>query len=214
MKYLLFIFIFPATAFGQIKRPVPFTYKEFHNLVYFFDSQKELMDFFNFQPGDIIANIGAGEGYHEGAFSLLYDHITFYSQDIDVKRLNQKNLNKTVKHYSKLRTTAQTNVFNFVIGTEKTTGLPNHTFDKILIISAFHEFTYVNEMLDDISKKLKIKGKLYIVDAFCGDKGHTNYTSEQVIAKLKEHGFVLEKLQGTDKHDSEGLYEAIFVKAN
>lgn len=214
-KLILFLFL-PAFAIAQnnSQKEVPFSYKEFINLVNFFDSKKDVIEFFDFKEGDIIADIGAGEGKYEGAFSLLFDSIHFYIEDIDQKTLTQNNLNKMVKHYSSIKGFPQTNKFQLCIGTEKATNLPDGVFDKIIMLSSFHEFTFMNEMIDDISKKLKQDGKVYIVDAFCNAKGHVNYTSEEIVSRMKNHGFVPLKMKGINKNNSEGLFEAVFKKSN
>lgn len=214
MNRLLIILFLPTFALGQISpaKEIPFSYKSFLNLVNYFDSKKEVIEFFDFKKGDIVADIGAGEGKYEGAFSLLFDSINYFVQDIDKKTLTQDKLNKVVKHYSSLKGVPQTNKFQLCIGTEKSTNLPEAMFDKIIMLSSFHEFTFMDEMIADISKKLKPDGKVYIVDAFCSEKGHVNYTSNEVILKMKKHGFILVKLQGSNKNNSSGLYKAIFKK--
>ena len=42
-----------------------------------------------------------------------------------------------------------------VLGNERSTLLPENSFDKILIINSFHEFTFKAEMLADIKKETK-----------------------------------------------------------
>lgn len=211
----IFIFIFlPALIYAQKSKEIPFSDKEFLNLAYFFNNQQEIIDFFDFKKGDVVADIGAREGLHEGIFSLLFDSIHFYAQDIDTKFLNEKNLNKAIKHYTKIKGSPLTNTFDICIGTEKSTNLPDGIFDKVVIISTFHEFTYVHEMIDDIAKKLKPKGRVIIIDTFCGMAGHVNRKREEVVAIMQEHGFTLLKMQGTDKNNSIDLYEAVFEKAD
>jgi ubiquinone/menaquinone biosynthesis C-methylase UbiE len=214
-RFLMLLFL-PAFALGQIgqAKEIPFSFKLFLNLVNYFDNKKELIEFFDFKKGDTVADIGAGAGKYEGAFSLLSDSVTYFVQDIDKDILSQDKLNKVVKHYSSLKGIAQTNKFQLCIGTEKSTNLPDSAFDKIIMLSSFHEFTFMDEMIADISKKLKPGGKVYIIDAFCSEKGHVNYTSHEVILRMKKHGFTLIKLQGTNKNNSEGLYKAIFQKTN
>ncbi|MBC7865051.1 MAG: hypothetical protein IAF38_18905, partial [Bacteroidia bacterium] len=147
MKYFLAFLLIPVFLSAQKKneKEIAFTFNEFRNLVNFFETKKDLLDFFDLKKGDHVADIGAGEGKYEGAFSLLCDSVTFYSQEIDEKLLNKDKLNKVIKHYSKIKGTPQTNTFNFCIGTEKSSNLPDSTFDKIIMISSFHEFTFMDE---------------------------------------------------------------------
>lgn len=214
MNWLLTLLLMPMLTLGQIsqKKEIAFSYKPFLNLANYFESKKEVVEFFDFKKGDIVADIGAGEGKYEGAFSLLFDSINYFVQDIDKNILTQEKLNKVVKYYSSLTGLPQTNKFQLCIGTEKSTNLPDSTFDKIIMLSSFHEFSFMDEMIADISKKLKPGGKVYIVDAFCTEKGHVNYNSSEVILKMKNHGFTLDKLQGTNKNNSSGIYKAIFKR--
>lgn len=210
-KLLIFIFL-PAFIHAQKVKEIQFSDKEFLNLAYFFNSKEEVVEFFDFKKGDVVADIGAREGKYEGIFSLLFDSIHFYLEDIDTKFLNEKTLNKVIKHYAKLKGSVLTNTFELCLGTEKSTNLPDGIFDKVIIISTFHEFTYVHEMIEDIEKKLKPNGKVYMLDTYCGDKGHVNYKRNEVVAIMQEHGFTLVKMQGTDKNNSTDLYEAVFEK--
>lgn len=194
------------------KKEIPFTYKEYLNLVNYFDSKSDVTNFFEFKKGDVVADIGAGEGKYEGAFSLLTDSVTFYCEEIDSKLLNEKKMDKMVKHYTEIKDGTQTNTFKFCIGTEKSTNLPDNTFDKVIILSAFHEFTYIDEMIEDIKKKLKTNGKIYILDAHCTEKGHVNYTLEQVNEKMKQHGLSLMKNDATNSKNVKNLYKAVYVK--
>lgn len=169
-----------------------------------FETKKQFYEFMDIKKGDVIAEIGAAEGLNLGVLSVLYDSITFYAQDIDAKALSQKKLNKTINYYSKKRSSVQTNTFKRVIGTMTSTNLPNNTFDQILIISSFHDFDKKDEMLDDISEKLKPNGKLIILDgySFVGDTqrcpdngGHILTTLDIEIKRFEKHGFYLTKMR-------------------
>lgn len=50
--------------------------------------------------------------------------------------------------------------YKMILGDEKSTSLPENTFDKILIINSFHGFTFPTEMPAGIKKKLKPVGIL------------------------------------------------------
>lgn len=89
-----------------------------------------------------------------------------------------------------------TSPYKLVVGTETATNLPDHLFDKILIINSFHEFTYQKEMLRDIAKKLKPGGILYIDEALARKSGELHsvcnkriYVDEELINILKENGY-------------------------
>jgi ubiquinone/menaquinone biosynthesis C-methylase UbiE len=90
-----------------------------------------------------------------------------------------------------------------IIGTERSTALPENTFDKMLIINSFHEFSYQTEMLADIKQKLKTGGILYIDEALPKRPGQLHgicnkpmFTQEEMIAALEKNGF--EYINGLD----------------
>lgn len=96
-----------------------------------------------------------------------------------------------------------TSNYKMILGDEKSTSLPENSFDKILIINSFHEFTFVTEMLTDIKKKLKPGGILYIDEALPIKQGqlhgicnHPMLTHEETIAVLVKNGF--EYINGID----------------
>lgn len=194
MKKIVFIIIaVVASAFTspQSGNEVPFTSKEYHKLADYFDTQKDMLDFLDFHKGDIVAHVGAGDAKYEGAFSLITDGITFYCEDISEKKLNEAKLKKTINHYTKLRGSPITNKFEIVIGTEKLTNLPKKTFDKAIIISNFHELAFPNDIIDDIDKKIKPTGRIYILETQCYENGHTNTDADDIISKMKIQGFDL-----------------------
>jgi ubiquinone/menaquinone biosynthesis C-methylase UbiE len=82
------------------------------------------------------------------------------------------------------------------LGNEKSTSLPGNTFDKVLIINSFHEFTFVPEMLSDIKTKLKPGGILYIDEALPKKPGQLHgicnlpmLNTKEMIALLAKNGF-------------------------
>ena len=70
-----------------------FSYEAYGNVANYFEHEKDLVDFFEFEKGDVVAEVGAADGENIGGFSLLSDSITFYVQDIDPKSMNAKKFN-------------------------------------------------------------------------------------------------------------------------
>ena len=54
------------------------------------------VDTINFKKGDVIADIGAGNGSVEAMLSIFHDSLTFYIQDIDTSVCNQKTINEVI----------------------------------------------------------------------------------------------------------------------
>lgn len=182
-----------------------YNHKEFGTYFEVFEYKQDLMNFLDIKSGDVIADIGSGDAKYAFSLSLLYDNIKLYAEDIDTKELNQKNFDKYVKHFYKLKGTTQTNEFHFSIGTYTSTNLPDNTFDKIIMLASFHEFTYMDEMIADLNIKLKPGGKIYILEAFslkdktiyCADK-HKGYRIDEVKTILAKQGFHLTHMRNPE----------------
>jgi protein-L-isoaspartate O-methyltransferase len=116
------------------------------------------------KPGQVIADVGAANGFHMGMVSVLTDSLTIYLEDIDSLCLNQTELEKVKKWYEWVREEPLTNEFHLVLGTETETRLPEATFDKVIITAALHHFSDPGGMLSDLKTKLRPGGKMYIVE--------------------------------------------------
>lgn len=207
---LLFFYLFVPGYYSQKYRG-EFTKAEFNlsvdRMSFFadmFETKEQLIDFMEIKKGDVIAEIGAAEGYNIGMLSTICDSVTFYFQDIDPKTCSEKKITSTIKYYSKRRDSKQTNNFVRVIGTTRESKLPHDKFDKILIIKSFHDFDEKDRMLNDIDTKLKAGGKLFILDGFsyaediqiCLDYGpHVLTTMDIELERFEKHGFFLTKMR-------------------
>ena len=188
-----------------------FSYKTHGNVANYFENEEDFKSFFQFQSGDVIAEIGAGKGYNLKGFSWAVNEGTFYAQDIDSTALSKKNFEQTVHLCQKAKPTAA-QTFHRCIGTEKQTYLPDNAFDKIILVSTFHEFSFMDAMINDIYKKLKPNGRLYILEAQCTAPGHKNYTFAETIDILSKYPFELLKKEEKNLHESTGMYRLIFKK--
>jgi hypothetical protein len=121
---------------------------------------------YQIEKGDYIADIGAASGWVEGGLSVLVDSVHFYIQDIDTIFLNKKEFDSVIKHYTKVRERPQTNTFQYVIGTERKTNLPDSMFDKVIFNNTYHEIMKPWKIMEDAVKKIKPDGKIMIRDAF------------------------------------------------
>lgn len=210
-KFILYLFCCFTFSYHSQKYRGEFTNAEFNlsvdRMSFFadmFETKEQLIDFMEIKKGDVIAEIGAAEGYNIGMLSTICDSVTFYFQDIDPKTCSEKKINSTVKYYSKRKRSKQTNNFVRVIGTTRESKLPQDKFDKILIIKSFHDFDEKDKMLNDIETKLKSNGKLFILDGFsyaediqiCLDYGpHVLTTMDIELERFEKHGFFLTKMR-------------------
>jgi ubiquinone/menaquinone biosynthesis C-methylase UbiE len=198
------------SAFTLPERP-KFSSAIYGNIANFFETEQELVEYFQFKKRETIAEVGAGDAQNIAGLSLLTDSITYYAEDIDTKALNEKNLAKALKKCSRYKNTIGS-IFKICIGTEKETKLPDQSFDKVILSSTFHEFSFVPEMLNDIYIKLKAGGRLYILESQCGAKAHRYVSAESAIEFAKNAHFKLIKKDGRDLHGSVGLYRLVFEK--
>lgn len=171
---------------------------------YYYSSREKLktekapyLRFYDFKKGETIASIGAQCGSEEASFAALTDSLCFYLQDIDSTYCNNRQAGFAWNYYDTLGNAHNTrSSYRIVIGGEKKTLLPDNNFDKILITNTFHEFAFPDEMLQDISRKLKAGGTLFIHEAVPRKPGQlhgnckkTMYTADELKAKLEANGF-------------------------
>lgn len=207
-RVILFVLIsFLCLSF--IREAPKFSSKTYGNMANYFETEQELLSFFDLHKGDMVAEVGAAEGHNIAGLALLADGLTLYAEDINAKYLNQKNLDKCVRRISRYKTQITCDI-RLVLGNESASLLPENAFDKILLIATLHEFSRMHEMIADLYTKLKPGGKIYVLESVC--LAHKNYTAEQTIALMQAHKLQLVKKDGKDLHGSSGLYRAIFVK--
>jgi SAM-dependent methyltransferase len=130
---------------------------------------------------DIVADVGAGNGYIEAMLSIFHDSLTFYIQDIDSTVCNPKAINEVVKFYQNIKGKPINNKFITVIGNDNETNLPGDTFDKILMLWTYQYFKNPKAIMKDLRLKLKNNGLLYIVNP--------NIDYESSLKLTPEHGW-------------------------
>jgi len=165
--------------------------------------QQREIGFYDFSSGQTIASIGAQCCHWEAAYAATTDSITFYLEDIDSSKFKKSQVDFAWSYYSTLRGRPMTCDYKMIFGDERSTSLPENSFDKILVINSFHEFTFQAEMLADIKKKLKPGGILYIDEALPKRQGQLHgicnkpmLTNEETIAIFERNGY--EYIDGID----------------
>lgn len=122
------------------------------------------VDINQFRKGEIIADIGAGNGYLEAMLSIFTDSLTFYIQDIDSSVCNQKTVDGVVNFYREVNGKPFTNRFIVVNGTDTDTNLPDSTFDKILMLWTYSYLKEPRVFIKDVRNNLKENGLLYVIN--------------------------------------------------
>ncbi len=191
---LLFILLqMNAQKMQMVKGYCGIYYKTMEDL---YRQKQSEIDFYRFHQGQVVASIGAQCGHWEAAYAATIDSVHFYLEDIDSSFFNKRQVGFAWHYYDSLRGRPMTSTYTLVTGTEESTLLPENTFDKIIIINSFHEFSRVDEMLADIKTKLKAGGILYIDETVPKRPGQLHgvckkpmFTSVEIISVLSKNGY-------------------------
>jgi SAM-dependent methyltransferase len=109
-----------------------------------------------FRPGDAVADIGSGTGYHTRRIApLIAPHGKVYAVDIQREMLDLLTNN--------LRAAGITNVVP-VLGSIMDPKLPGRSIDTILLVDVYHEFDHPFEMTAAMCRALKPGGRLVLVE--------------------------------------------------
>jgi SAM-dependent methyltransferase len=153
------------------------------------ENSAKLIRNMNIQPGDTIADIGAGAGYHVFKMAPIAKEGAIYAVDIQEDMLTAILMHPNYNTHKNIET---------VLGGEKTINLPEKSVDKVLMVDVYHEFNYPYEMILSIKKALRKDGKIYLIeyrgeDATVPIKRVHKMTEAQAIKEMKIAGFKLEK---------------------
>ncbi len=141
------------------------------------------------QPGNVIADIGAGSGYHSSLLSKMVGNGKVYAVDVEPEMIAF--LNERIKREGKK------NIIP-VLSTEKTVSLPANSMDMMLLVDVYHEFSFPYEMAISMLEALKPGGKLVLVEFRAEDpnvpiKTIHKMSQQQAVKEFKAAGFTFEK---------------------
>ena len=141
------------------------------------------------QPGQVIADIGAGSGYHSTLLSKMVGNGKVYAVDVEPEMIAY--LKDRIKREGKK------NILP-VLGTEKNVALPANSVDQMLLVDVYHEFSFPYEMGTSMYNALKPNGKIVLVEFRMEDdavpiKTIHKMSESQAIKEMKKAGFRLEK---------------------
>jgi ubiquinone/menaquinone biosynthesis C-methylase UbiE len=115
-----------------------------------------LMEVLNFKPGETVADIGAGTGYHVRRIApRVAPAGKVYAVDIQQEMLDLLT--------NKLTSAGITNVVP-VLGTVSDPKLPTNSLDTILLVDVYHEFDFPFEMTAAMCRALKPGGRMIFVE--------------------------------------------------
>ncbi len=141
------------------------------------------------EPGDTIADIGAGSGYHVFKMAPMAHKGLIYAVDIQDEMLAALRDKKEAGDSKNI---------SIIKGSEKSINLPENSVDKILMVDVYHEFNYPIAMIASVKKALRPDGKLYLIEYRGEDdnipiKELHKMTETQAIKEMKAAGMKLER---------------------
>ena len=132
---------------------------------------KTFLSSIDIKKDEKIASVGAGYGDEEVMMSVFNEGIDWTLQDIDSTALSPKIFNDVLHYFENIIKRPIKAKFSIIIGDEKKTNLSEDTYDKVLIINAYHEITEKASILADIHRNLNKNGKVIIVESMAKKKG-------------------------------------------
>ena len=107
------------------------------------------------KPGMVVADIGAGSGYHSALLSRMVGTGKVFAVDVEPEMIAY--LNARIKQEKLSRIVP-------VLSTEQKVSLPENTIDMMLLVDVYHEFSFPYEMALSMRAALKPGGKLVLVE--------------------------------------------------
>jgi ubiquinone/menaquinone biosynthesis C-methylase UbiE len=141
------------------------------------------------KPGMVVADIGAGSGYHSSLLSKMVGTGKVFAVDVEPEMIAY--LNARIKQEKLSRIIP-------VLSTEQKVSLPENTIDMMLLVDVYHEFSFPYEMALSMRAALKPGGKLVLVefraeDATVPIKTIHKMSEAQAIKEFKAAGFAFDK---------------------
>ena len=141
------------------------------------------------QANEIIADIGAGSGYHAFRIAPLVEKGLVYAVDIQAEMLSAIQNTKESKNITNVET---------ILGSEKSVNLTQHSIDKVLMVDVYHEFKFPVEKIASIKNAMKPNGQLFLIEYRAEDlsvpiKKIHKMSEKQAVLEMKAAGFNLKK---------------------
>nr|WP_218653190.1 class I SAM-dependent methyltransferase [Nostoc sp. TCL26-01] len=119
------------------------------------EQPSKLINALNLQPGDVVADIGAGTGYISFQIAPLLKDGKVLAVDIQPEMLEIIEFFKQEKKIANVET---------VLATPNNPNLPPASVDVALMVDAYHEFEYPQEVMQGIVQALKPGGRVVLVE--------------------------------------------------
>lgn len=167
------------------------------------EQPQKVIDRLNLKPSDIVADIGAGTGYFSFRIAPLVSKV--YGVDIQPEMIEILTLLKEEKHNLNVEP---------ILSTNTSPNLPPASIDLALMVDAYHEFDYPQEMIEGLITALKPNGRIALVEykgenPFIAIKPLHKMTERQVIREMEAVGLVWKET----KKDISQQHLMIFAKS-
>ncbi len=156
------------------------------------ENTAQLMKNLAVQAGQVIADIGAGSGYHSTLLSKMVGSGKVYAVDVEPEMIAYLK--------ARIQREGKKNIIP-VLSTEKNVSLPANSVDLMLLVDVYHEFSFPYEMAVSMLEALKPGGKLVLVEFRAEDpnvpiKTIHKMSERQAVKEFKTAGFLFEKNSG------------------
>ncbi len=156
------------------------------------ENTAQLMKNLAVQAGQVIADIGAGSGYHSTLLSKMVGSGKVYAVDVEPEMIGYLK--------ARIQREGKKNIIP-VLSTEKNVSLPANSVDLMLLVDVYHEFSFPYEMAVSMLEALKPGGKLVLVEFRAEDpnvpiKTIHKMSERQAVKEFKTAGFLFEKNSG------------------
>ena len=104
---------------------------------------------------DHVADLGAGTGYFSFPMAVKLTSGKVLAVDIEPEML---------KLIERRKIADSVNNIDTVVANERSPNIPNASVDVVLLVDAYHEFSYPREVMDGVVKGLKPGGRVVLVE--------------------------------------------------
>lgn len=150
------------------------------------EQPQRVVEALDLQPTDVVADIGAGTGYFSFRLSPLVPAGKVLAVDVQPEMIDIFNFLKQENQATNVEP---------VLGTVQDPHLPPASIDLALMVDAYHEFEYPQEMMTALVQSLKPGGRVVLVEyrgenPFIPIKALHKMTQRQVKKEMQAVGLV------------------------
>ena len=119
------------------------------------ENPSRLIELLQLKPTDVVADIGAGTGYFSFRMAPLLTSGAVFAVDSQPEMIEILDILKQEKHIDNVTP---------VLGDATNPNLSESSIDLALMVDAYHEFDYPQEMIQNIVKALKPNGRVVLAE--------------------------------------------------